>query len=171
MIATGPSVSNNLFGKVINDVTIFLFSAQPCAPQPPTMIVEDPNGGYINPLYALSVQTENNDSNFIATTSTAGTTGGNAGSGITVGTAVDGTVGGTVSGGTPGDAGGAVAANTAVGGTSGSNVSGGTGDGGIKPSPASEDGQVIAGNSLQNILIWKKQRRKYSTGSSVTKQL
>ena len=138
------------------------------------MILEDPNGGYINPLYALSVQNENNDSNFIATAFAAGTTGGNAGSGSAVGTAVDGTVGGTVSGGTPGGiiSGAAVAANTAAGGT----VSGGTGDGGIKPSSASEDGQVIAGNCwlFGGCVIAKytylKKLRKYSTGSSGTKQ-
>ena len=127
-----------------------LFSAQPFAPMTPAMNLKDLNGGYINPMYALSVQNENNDSTFTATASAAGTTGGIAGSGTAVGAAVDGTVGGTVSGGTPGGtiSGRAVAAYPAAGGTSGSIVSGGTGNGGTKPIPAAEDGQVIPRNSV-----------------------
>ena len=37
-------------------IHFFIASVQPSAP-----IAPDPNGGYINPVYALSIQNENND--------------------------------------------------------------------------------------------------------------
>ena len=99
-----------------------IVSAQPCA-----HIAPGPNGGYINPVYALAIQNEYNDNGSPIDADTAAA--------APVDTVSDGIIGGSVSGGTPGGS-----------------AAGVPPDGGTVAGLAATDVQVITG-SVVDLLV------------------